>query len=437
MSDENFIRLTNFIPLSAIDIKFAEDKETGVKHLYLKGTAHGFKINLKYIKIRQTAARKAVRRFNAERKAGQIHQVWIDHAYINPSFLGNPARSQYVIGHVDDYSSSDDGADFAMDLNPDHPSQIHKAVLRRDIDGISIGADVKKDDLYCSIDGKNMFGDECEHMIGQKLENGERVIMEVDDYRLDELTITAKQADLEGKLKFSELSGNIDSTITFSLDTYDKNGKLVKQGVKFQKDIQGESLKNTKKYDKVDINMTGTDDVDNDHADEKSEVTLDKFNELVDTVITMKQSVDKSTSAVESYFKAQEQKEKDELLTQKSKIVKRIIVKNKEFGKDELLALDLSYLEKLEKAIIPASEEDKNKTNSSFGVAQMGRDDEPKSDFVLSRDDIKAWARFKMGYKTPQAPKHIQAKVKARLNGEEIDVGNESFIAYLLGKNKE
>ena len=75
MFDENSIRLSNFIPLSNIHFEFTEDQDTDVKHLFLKGIAHGFKPNLRFIKIRQTATRKAVRRFNAEQKAGRIHQV--------------------------------------------------------------------------------------------------------------------------------------------------------------------------------------------------------------------------------------------------------------------------------------------------------------------------------------------------------------------------
>lgn len=434
MSDENSIRLSNFIPLSNIHFEFTEDQDTGVKHLYLKGIAHGFKPNLKYIQIRQTATRKAVRRFNTEQKAGRIHQVWIDHAYI--SFLAT-APSEKVIGHVDEYKFSEkEGAKFKMDINPDHPSQIHKAILRRDIDGISIGADVKREDLYCSVDGNNMFGDDCEHYVGQKLENGKFVLMEVDDYSLDELTVTAKQADPEGKVHFSELSGNADSTITFSLDTYDKDGKLVDLGIKLQKDIVGESLKNTEKYNEVDTNMTGKGDVDNDPSNENKGVPLDKFNELVDTVTKLSASADASNSALVDYLKSQEKKEADALLAQKKEIVNRIIALNKDFGEEELLALDVSYLEKLEKAILPASEEDENDLNQSFGTAQMGRDEAGKDKIKLSRADIKAWTRFRMGYKTAQAPKHIQAKVRARLNGETY-AGEDSFVAYLMEKNKE
>ncbi len=100
MSDENSFRLNNFIPLSDIRFEFTEDEGTDVKHLYLEGIAHGFKVNLKHIKIREGATRKAVRRFNKEQKEGRIHQVWIDHAYMN--FFGT-APSEKVIGHVDDY----------------------------------------------------------------------------------------------------------------------------------------------------------------------------------------------------------------------------------------------------------------------------------------------------------------------------------------------
>lgn len=435
MSDENSIRLSNFIPLSSIHIELTEDEDLGVKHLFLKGIAHGFKPNLKYIKIRQSATRKAVRKFNADKKAGRIHQVWIDHAYI--SFLAT-APSEKVIGHVDEYKFSEkEGAKFAMDINPDHPSQIHKAILRRDIDGISIGADVKRENLYCSVDGKNMFSDDCEHYMGQKLDNGNVVLMEVDDYDLDELTVTAKQADPEGKIRFSALNNDeYDATVTFSLDTYDKDRKLVKEGITLQKDIKGESLKSTEKYDKVDTNMTGKADVDNDQ-NEKSGVTQDKFDQLVDVVATIKQSVDTNNSALASYLEAQEKKEADALITQKREIVNRIIALNSDFGEEELLALDIGYLEKLEKAILPASTDEGDESlNQSFGSALAGQEDKNKDKFTLSRDDIKAWARLRMGFETPAAPKHIQARVRARLNGETY-AGEDSFVAYLMEKNKE
>lgn len=436
MSEQNSIRLSNFIPLSNIKFEFTEDEDTGVKHLFLKGIAHGFKPNLKFIQIRKTATRKATRRFNAQQKAGRIHQVWIDHAYTNP--YANSTPTEKVIGHVDEYKFSDDeGAKFKMDINPDHPSQIHKAILRRDIDGVSIGADVKREDLYCSVDGNNMFSDDCEHYMGQQLDNGKFVLMEVDDYTLDELTITAKQADLEGKVNLSQMSEIVDATITFSLDAYDKEGKIIKSGLKLQKDVQGESLKNTEKYDKDEKNMPEQDNVDNDHENVKSDVTLDKFNQLVDAVTTIKQSVDANNSALTDYLQAQKKKDDDILISQKTEIVNRIIAKNKDFGKEELLVLELSYLEKLEKAITPASTEDKSVTNTSFGTALAGREDDvTKSKFQLSREDKKAWARLRMGYKTPQAPKHIQARVRARLNGETY-AGEDSFIAYLMDKNSK
>ncbi len=429
MSETNSIKLSNFIPLSNIDIQFKEDEETGTKHLFLKGVAHGFKTNLKYILIRQSATRKAVRRFNAEQKAGRIHQIWIDHAYINP--FGTSTPSEKVIGHVDTYSSDDKGANFAMDINPDHPSKIHQAILRRDINGVSIGANVKREDLICSIDGNQIMGDECEHYWGQKLENGDRVVMEIDDYSLDELTVTAKQADPDGVINLSNIA---DATLTFSLDAYDKEGKLIENGLVIQKDIQGENLKNTKKYDKDDTNMTGQAGSDNDKADEKSGVSLDKFDQLVDTVSKIKASTDASNVALLSYLQAQENKEKDTLLAQKTEIVSRIIAKNKDFGEDELLALELSYLQKLEKAIIPA--EDTDNINQSFGVAQITDDvGEPAKELKLNRADVKAWMRVRMGL-TPEAPKHIQAKVKARLNGESYN-GDDRFLQYLLDKNKE
>lgn len=434
MSNENSIRLSNFIPLSNLRFEFTEDQDTGVKHLYLEGIAHGFEANLKHIKIRQGATRKAVRRFNAEQKAGRIHQVWIDHAYINPSFLGNPTPSQYVIGHVDEYGFKEkEGARFKMDINPDHPTQIHKAILRQDIDGVSIGADVKKENLYCSIDDKNIFSDECEHTIGEKLENGETVGMEVDDYSLDELTVTAKQADPDAKIRFSELSNNkMDSSITFSLDTYDKNRELIEKGINFQKD-KGESLKKIKKYDRVDTNMTEQASVDNDKSIE-SAVSLEKFNQLVDAVDNMKQSMETNSNALVSYLQVQEQEKADTLLTQKREIVVKIMAKSKEFSEEELLKLELNYLNKLEKAIVPIVEAELNQT---FGTAHVPKDDEDaKNKLELSRDDIKTWMRLKMGFKTPKAPKHIRAKVKARLNGESIN-GDDTFLQYLLDKEKE
>jgi len=431
MSETNSIKLSNFIPLSNIDIQFKEDEETGIKHLYLKGVAHGFKSNLKHIKIRQSATRKAVRRFNAEQKAGRIHQIWIDHAYINP--FGTSTPSEKVIGHVDTYSSDEKGANFSMDINPDHPSQIHQAILRRDINGISIGADVKRENLYCSIDGNQIMGDDCEHYWGQKLESGKYVDMEVDDYTLDELTVTAKQADPDGLINLSNIS---DATLTFTLDAYDKEGKLIENGLIVQKDIQGESLKNTEKYDRIDTNMTGQADVDNEIAEDKSEVTLDKFNQLVDAVGKVQASTDASNDALLKYLQAQERKEKDTLTAQKQKVVSRIIAKpNNEFDEEELLKLDLNYLEKLEKAIIPV-EDNADKINQDFGSARIvDNDGKPTEKLTLSREDKKAWMRVKMGL-APEAPKHIQAKVRARLNGESYN-RDDKFLQYLLDKNKE
>lgn len=428
MSETNSIKLSNFIPLSSIDIQFKEDEDTGVKHLYLKGIAHGFKTNLKHINISQSATRKAVRKFNADQKAGRIHQIWIDHAYINPAFLGNATPSQHVIGHVDDYKFSEkEGAKFVMDINPDHPSQIHKAILRRDINGVSIGASIKKEDLMCSIDGKELMGDDCEHYWGQKLDSGEVVVMNVENYDLDELTVTAKQADPEGLINLS------DPTLTFTLDAYDKDGKIIENGLVIQKNIEGESLKNAKKYDRVDTNMTKEADVDNDIANDKSGVTLDKFNTLVDTVGKIQASADASNSALLKYLKAQEQKEDDKLVAQKQDIVNRIIAKSKEFSAEELLKLDVSYLEKLERAIVPV---EKLEVNQSFGSAQIiDTDGEPTEKLTLSREDKKAWMRIRMGL-SPEAPKHIQAKVRARLNGESYN-GNDKFLQYLLDKSKE
>ena len=337
--------------------------------------------------------------------------------------------------------SEKEGAKFKMDINPDHPSQIHKAILRRDIDGISIGADVKRENLYCSVDGKNMFGDECEHYIGQKLDDGKVVLMEVDDYSLDELTVTAKQADPEGKINFSELSNNnYDSSITFSLDTYDKEGKLVERGINLQKDIQGESLKNAKKYDRVETNMDGQADVDNDKSSTKSSISETKFNQLVDTVAAIKQSVEASSEtskasndALAKYLQAQDDKDAEVILRSKQEIVNRITAKSKEFSDEELLKLDLDYLTKLEKAIVPVV---KAKVNQTFGEARVPDDDELSGDKLqLSRGDIKAWFRFRLGYKTPEAPKHIQARVRARLDGEVIN-GEDSFLQYLMDKGE-
>jgi hypothetical protein len=179
--------------------------------------------------------------------------------------------------------------------------------------------------------------------------------------------------------------------------------------------------------------MTGQADVNNDLAKEESDITLDKFNQLVDVVANIKQSVDNSNDALAVYLRNQEEKENNKLTAQKQELVSKIIAKSKEFSEEELLKLDLNYLEKLEKAIVPVEEPEQNQ---GFGSARIvdeaGKDTEK---IELSRDDIKAWLRLKMGFKA-EAPKHIQAKVRARLNGEVYD-GSESFIQYLVEKNKE
>lgn len=435
MTGEN-IRFSNFIPLSNLRIEFKTDEETGTKHLYLSGIAHGYKTNLKHIKIRKSGTKKAVNRFKRQKDNGRIFQMWIDHAYINP--FGTSTPSEKVIGHVEKYEYSDEGALFKVDINPDHPSQIHKAILRRDIDGISIGADVKKEDLFCSIDGKQMFSDNCSHFTGQKLNNGKIVEMEVDDYRLDELTATAKQADLEAKIKFSELNNNYDSSIMFSLNVYDDNNKLVEEGIKLKKSNLGESLKKIKKYDKDDRKMTQetSEDVQSENSTEM--VSKDEFNQLVDTVSTIKQSVENSNNVLVEYLKEQKQKDADVLLSQKKEVVDKILSKSEEFGEDELLVFDYDQLVKLEKMIkSPILPDSSDRVNQTFGSAVVDNDDKRNKNITLSKEDIKAWVRLKMGF-SPEAPKHIQAKVRARLEGTDYkdEKANMLFMEYLNKKEE-
>jgi len=431
MSEQQSLRLTNFIPLSKLNFKLEEDDDTGVRHLYLSGLAHGYKRNLKNIKIRQGAAQKAARRFAREQDAGRIHQVWIDHAYINP--FGTSTPTEKVVGHVDKIDPSDEGQNFDMDINPDHPSQIHLAILRRDIDGISIGADVKHEWLYCSVDGKQMFSGDCEHYPGQKLDGGRVVLMEVDDYILDELTVTAKQADPEGRVAFSQLN-DVDATLTFSLDTYDEKGKLIRKGVEVIKSSSDETFKNPEKQIKVDRDMTK----EADSEQETPQVTSDAFNQLKDIVQSMATSSKESSDRFDKYLQAQEQRETAMLEAEKKEKIDVLLKSTDAFNEEDLLAFSNSHLDKLIKAFKTSAKGNKDSNNSGFGAAKVVQtEDELGEDKMeLTRDDIKAWMRLKMGYKTPQAPKHIQRKVRARLNGD-INQSDDAFLQYMLDKEKE
>jgi len=420
MNEEAGIRFNNFVPIRNVNFKLIKDEETGIESLILDGIAHGYKRNLKQFIIPQTAARKAVRRFNANLEAGRIHQVWIDHAYANFFAVGTP--SEKVIGHVEKLKAPDEGLKYILNLNTEHPSQIHKAILRRDIGGISIGADVKRENIICSVDNAPFVSQDCDHYIGQKLDNGKIVGAIVTDYDLDELTVTAKPADL-------------DSTINFSAFTIDAEGKKIADVTKVtfinDEPMQSdESFKSVENKDKVDTNMTT--DVKDQTSPSKDEVA----NLISDAVKGVSDGFEEKFNATFSKIDAYITKETEEkealVLAEKTQLIDSILSVNKEFEKDELLTFDISILKKFQKNF--AKEVSGSSPEPNSGLARVGLDENDGSGdrFTLSKADKKAWLRMKLGW-TPEAPAHIVRRVRARMNGDENQDGEE-FRAYLATK---
>jgi len=278
-----------------------------------------------------------------------------------------------------------------------------------------------------------MFSGDCEHYPGQKLDGGRVVLMEVDDYILDELTVTAKQADPEGRVAFSQLN-DVDATLTFSLDTYDEKGKLIRKGVEVIKSSSDETFKNPEKQIKVDRDMTK----EADSEQETPQVTSDAFNQLKDIVQSMATSSKESSDRFDKYLQAQEQRETAMLEAEKKEKIDVLLKSTDAFNEEDLLAFSNSHLDKLIKAFKTSAKGNKDSNNSGFGAAKVVQtEDELGEDKMeLTRDDIKAWMRLKMGYKTPHAPKHIQRKVRARLNGD-INQSDDAFLQYMLDKEKE
>jgi len=419
MNEEAGIRFNNFVPIRNVNFRLVKDEETGIESLILDGIAHSYKRNLKQFIIPQTAARKAVRRFNANLDAGRIHQVWIDHAYANFFAVGTP--SEKVIGHVEKLKAPDEGLKYILNLNTEHPSQIHKAILRRDIGGISIGADVKRENIICSVDNAPFVSQDCDHYIGQKLDNGKIVGAIVNDYELDELTVTAKPADL-------------DSTINFSAFTIDAEGKKIADVSKitFINDEQlDESFKSVENKDKVDTNMT-TDVKDQTDPnligrDEVANLISDAVKGVSDGFET---KLNESFDKINQYITKESEDKEALVLAEKTTLVDKILSDTKEFEKDELLTFDISILKKLQKNFT----KDVSGSAPNHGQARVGNDElgNEGERFTLSKADKKAWLRMKLGWK-PEAPAHIVRKVRARMNGDENE-DSEEFRAYLATK---
>jgi len=421
MNEEAGIRFNNFVPIRHVNFRLVKDEESGIESLILDGIAHSYKRNLKQFIIPQSAARKAVRRFNANLDAGRIHQVWIDHAYANFFSVGTP--SEKVIGHVEKLKAPDEGLKYILNLNTEHPSQIHKAILRRDIGGISIGADVKREHIICSIDNAPFISQECDHYIGQKLDNGKVVGAIIQEYELDELTVTAKPADL-------------DSSINFSAFTVDGKGKKIADVSKitFIQDESDESFKSVNNKDKVDRNMT--DDV-NDQTNPSSLSEEQVVNLISDAVKGVSDGFEEKLNAsfdkINQYIVKETEEKEALVLVEKTALVDKILLDSKEFDKDELLAFDISILKKLQKSFT----KDASGSSINSGDARVGDDnlDGDGERFVLSKADKKAWLRMKLGW-TAEAPAHIVRKVRARMNGDDSE-DTEEFRAYLATKYGE
>lgn len=412
------VGLNYYVPLAFSSMKIEEDSDTGIKSLIIKGNAHGYDVNKKFFRINQKAAIKATKIFKENKEAGRIHEAWIDHEYIYGS------KSDKVIGHVQSLEAGEKGLGYVMSISTDHPSQIHRAIQRRDIQGISIGADVDTRTLLCSECQHPIRSSKCEHMIGEKLDNGKIVFAEVNDYIIDELSITSKPADPDG-------------SIQFSLFTKDDTGKLLSNNITQNKDeLLTDNFKKNDKYNRRDNNMTDKDLDTNPKLtiDNKEVITKDEFDGLKTQFTELQESMNSGFSAIQAFVKTQNDEKEASDLKIKQSFVAKIVQGTQVFDEKELLEMDVTKLEKLVHAFAVKSTGGSPNKGSAIVYDQDQGSDEGKEDLQLSFEDKKKWLRLKLGWKFDITPE-VRAQVRENLYGEKPE--ENIFLSYLQSKDEK
>lgn len=429
LEHETFMRVQNFIDINDLKFTFSKDEETGIESLKMSGIAHSLKPNKKKVIFTKGAVQFAVNHFNKEQKKrnAKTKKVWIDHAYINQ--FGTATPSSNIIGQVDALDEHNKGLFYEADINTLHPSQIHIALVRKDIDGVSVGVDIERDYIKCSIDGEKLFSDDCDHVWGMTYA-GEEALARIERYYFDELSVTGIPADEEST-----------TNIQFS-DNIDIDKKLFKKKVG---DNFSETFKSDLNQDNGEDNMTGETETPSPNSEFDGEnpslsvtandiegvATVEDLNSVKGEVSTMSQKMDKVLSFIENQQKEKVAQQEAEKLA----LVKSLLNQTDEFNEDELKTFSIETLKGLERV---ASRSNKDSQHETYGMTSVNHGDRygfQDQSQELPKDVVKAWFRTKLGW-NPEAPKSIQRKVRATLDGvREND--NEAFRQWMEGKYGE
>ena len=359
-------RLTQFIPMDKMT--FDESSEDGDDTFTFSGVAHAYDKNLKHIILTKEGATFAAKNFGKGRN-GKNHKLYLDHAYIAQGF-GTAVPSLGVVGQVRAIQADDKkGLMYDADINTKHPYQIHHAVKRGDVDGVSVGIDINRKDVFCSECENQIFSSKCDHYIGERLDanSTKTVLGVVKKYLFDELSLTAQPADTKSTIRLSLNGSDGDSTIE---DLNKEKAEMFKSQFNKKKSVNSmtnEGQKDTKTKEEY--------------------VSKVDFEEMKATL----SELSKSVGNVGTILKAQSDESQLRLNAEKENVIVKILAKpDADFSKEELMTFGIDSLRKIEK-ITGVTEGTAPTGKTHVQNADIG--DEGTEKFVLSREQKKAWAR--------------------------------------------
>jgi len=160
-----------------VDLELTDVNEDSV---LITGLAVSNKVNTKYMRFTENALDVATKK---ENWIGA--KALVDHEY----------DSFRIVGQVKNFDRVPEGVAFGIDINPHHPSKIHIAVKRGDVDAVSVGGYANS--ITCSICGEEAV--ECHHRLGSKYD-GKIAVGLINDFHLKELSLTGFPADTNAKI---------------------------------------------------------------------------------------------------------------------------------------------------------------------------------------------------------------------------------------------
>jgi len=274
-----------------VSLSLTEENEDSV---IITGLAVSDKVNSRYMRFTDKALDMA-----SIPSSWQGAKTLVDHEY----------RSFDIVGQVTAFDRASDGINFALDINPHHPSKVHIQVKRRDIDGVSVGGEAHS--VTCSICEKEVRDVECDHYLGIKYEDNIAIGL-INDFKLKELSLTGFPADTNAKItgfydvaqslnaekksriEESVKKDDVDVSVKIDIDTTDLEKKLGESSERFI---------NPKKEDKSDLKMT-------DDNPKKEEIIIVE-NETIQILESALEKFSKENAELSQYVTQKKSEEKE------------------------------------------------------------------------------------------------------------------------------